>query len=196
MSRLQDDGKRSGIVEAAFRVFGELGFRATTMKRIADEAGIAAGSIYTYFRDKDDVFRTAVDEGWKDFLSAFNGVVSSERPLEERISALIDMGFEKLKENLPLLRGMLFESSQMPTFRDNLGSFCDYIVTLLEEGRKRGVLELDRAGAWRKLVRVVVYGAMFSLSISPDAETEAEISAVKAAVVGLVRERVIRERAK
>lgn len=196
MSRLQDDGKRKGIIEAAFRVFGELGFRAATMKRIADEAGIAAGSIYTYFRDKDDVFHTAVEEGWKDFLSAFNDVVSSESPLEERIAALIDMGFEKLRENLPLLRGMLFEASHMPAFRDNLSRFCDHIVRLLEEGRKRGLLELDRAGAWRKLVRVVVNGAMFSLSIAPDAETEAEISAVKSAVVGLLRERIIREQVK
>ena len=195
MSRLQDDGKRWGIVEAAFRVFGELGFQATTMKRIADEAGIAAGSIYTYFRDKDELFRTAVEEGWKDFLSAFSDLLASERPLEQRIEALIEMGFDKLRENLPLLRGMLFEASHMPAFRDNLDRFCDHIVVLLEEGRVRGLLALDDGGAWRKLVRVVVDGAMFAVAITPEAETEREIAAVKAAVVGLVRERVRTEQA-
>jgi AcrR family transcriptional regulator len=190
MARLQDDQKRWSIVEAAFRVFGELGFSSTTMKRIADEAGIAPGSIYTYFQDKEDLFRAAVEEGWKDFLSAFQGVIESGRPLEERIEILIDMGFEKLKESLPLLRGMLFEASQMPAFRDNVASFCEYVVTLLEEGRKRGLLELDADGTWKQLVRVVVNGSMFSVSLSPHQETDAEISALKAAVKRLVRDRV------
>lgn len=190
MSRLQDDSKRKGILEAAFRAFGEHGFGATTMKRIAEEAGIAAGSIYTYYRDKGELFQAAVEQGWKDFLSAFADVVSSERPLVERIDAVIDMGLDRLKEALPLLRGMLFEASRMPAFRDNLDRFCDYVVGLFEEGRRRGLVELGRDGAWRKLVRVVVTGSIFSVSLSPPGATESEIEAIKASVKGLVRERV------
>jgi AcrR family transcriptional regulator len=192
MTRPQDDGKRQGIIEAAFRVFGELGYGATTMKRIADEARIAAGSIYNYFRDKDDLFRSAVDEGWKDFLGAFNELVSSDLPVELRIERMVDVGFQKLREAVPLLRGMLFEGSRMPAFGVNINRFCEHVAALLEEGRRRGVLALDESGAWRKLVHVMVNGAMFSVAVAAPAETEREIAAVRAAVMGLIRERIRR----
>jgi AcrR family transcriptional regulator len=190
MSRMQDDQKRSSIMEAAFRVFGALGFQSTTIKRIADEAGIAPGSIYTYFRDKEDLFRAAVEEGWRVFLATFQDILGSRRPLEERIDRLIDAGFGKLKESLPLLRGMFFEASRMPVFRENLELFCDHVITLLEEGRKRALLDLDSAGSWKQLVRVIVNGAMITVALSPDAATDAEIEGVKAAVKDLIRDRL------
>jgi AcrR family transcriptional regulator len=190
VSRLQDDQKRYSIVKAAFRTFGELGFRNTTMKQIASEAGIAPGSIYTYFRDKDELFRTAIDEGWKDFLSTFDAIVKSDRPLHERIDQLVTIAFQRLRESLPLLRGMLFDAGQMPTFRDNLNSLSQYVVILLEEGRKRGLLALEPDGSWKELVRVVVHGSLFSVALSPQAETEAELSAARSVVQRLIRERL------
>jgi len=194
MGRLKDDSRRWSIVESAFRVFGERGFRSTTMKHIAQAAGIAPGSIYTYFRDKDDLFRTAVEEGWKEFLSEFQGVVQSQRPLEERIEALLDMGFAKLKEGLPLLRGMLFEASRMQAFHSNLDSFCEHVVTLLEEGRRRGLLDFGSGDAWKRLVKVVVNGVLFSVSLASREATESETTELKAAVKGLIKERIRRER--
>jgi AcrR family transcriptional regulator len=54
---------REAILDAAFRVFGRLGFHAAKMADIAAEAGVAAGTLYNYFENKDEVFRSIMVRG-------------------------------------------------------------------------------------------------------------------------------------
>lgn len=193
MSRPISDEKRASILEAAFGVFGELGYQSTTIKHIAERAGIAPGSIYNYFTDKEDLFRSTVEEGWAQFLSEFKALVESERPLTERLETLITMGFQKLKESLPLLRGMLFEATQMRIFHDSLDEFCRYVVQLIDEGRRLGYFDIpDNGGHWKKLVKVTVNGVLFSVAMTPEGKTDAEIAALKAAVSQFLSVRVRR----
>ncbi|MCS7350462.1 MAG: TetR/AcrR family transcriptional regulator [Anaerolineae bacterium] len=57
----QREETRRHIVEAAFRVFARRGFRGTTNREIAQEAGISPGLIYWYFHSKEDLFRAVVE---------------------------------------------------------------------------------------------------------------------------------------
>jgi AcrR family transcriptional regulator len=50
-------GRRAAVLDAALRVFGQYGYRRTSMDDIAREAGIAKGTIYLSFASKDEVFR-------------------------------------------------------------------------------------------------------------------------------------------
>ncbi len=188
MARAQDSRKRSGIVESAFRAFGERGFRSTTMKTIARASGVAPGSIYTYFRDKRELFRAAAGEGWRVLLSELREALQTDRPLAERLDLLVELAFRKLKDSLPLLRGMLFEASRMQEFHRNLDRFCAVVVSLLEEGRRQGLLDVDDEGAWKGLVRVLVSGVMFTVAIAPEDATDREIRALKSSITALLRE--------
>lgn len=49
---------REAILDAATRVFGRLGFQDAKMADIAAEAGVAAGTVYNYFKNKEEVFRS------------------------------------------------------------------------------------------------------------------------------------------
>ena len=49
------------LVAAALAVFGERGFRATTLEEVAARAGVSKGTVYLYFASKDDLFRAVVD---------------------------------------------------------------------------------------------------------------------------------------
>lgn len=53
---------RSGIVEAAMRLFREGGYDATTMRAIADEAGVSLGSAYYYFSGKEELVQAFYDQ--------------------------------------------------------------------------------------------------------------------------------------
>src|SRR4030042_1107184 len=97
MARPTDKSKRTHILESAFRVFGERGFRSSTMKNIARRAGIAPGSIYTYFKDKEALFDSTVRDTWDRILGEFKAVAESPRGIEERLVDLIDVGFRKLR---------------------------------------------------------------------------------------------------
>ncbi|HEY2795139.1 MAG TPA: helix-turn-helix domain-containing protein, partial [Micromonosporaceae bacterium] len=55
--RAKADATRARIVQAAYALFGELGYRATTMDLIAERAAVAVQTVYFVFRTKDDLLR-------------------------------------------------------------------------------------------------------------------------------------------
>jgi AcrR family transcriptional regulator len=56
------DDKRQRILEAARKRFRYYGFRKTTMQEIARDAGVAVGTLYLYFKDKDDLLIAGTEE--------------------------------------------------------------------------------------------------------------------------------------
>ena len=52
----EDPGKRQAILEQAIQTFADCGFRGTDVQVIADGAGVGKGTIYRYFRSKEDLF--------------------------------------------------------------------------------------------------------------------------------------------
>ena len=62
--------KRRQILDAAIRVFARQGFHATRVSDIADEAGVAYGLVYHYFRSKDEVLNELFVERWSLLLAA------------------------------------------------------------------------------------------------------------------------------
>ena len=55
-TRAEDPGKRQAILDQAIRTFSELGFRGTDVQVIADGAGVGKGTVYRYFRSKEELF--------------------------------------------------------------------------------------------------------------------------------------------
>ena len=58
MPSMAKDKKRDAILNAAFNQFSHYSFRKTSMEDIAKAAGISRASIYSYFQNKDDIFRS------------------------------------------------------------------------------------------------------------------------------------------
>jgi AcrR family transcriptional regulator len=56
------DDKRQRILEAARKRFRYFGVRKTTMQEVARDAGVAVGTLYLYFKDKDDLLVACTDE--------------------------------------------------------------------------------------------------------------------------------------
>lgn len=66
------DLKRSQILEAALRVFAKKGLAKTTMIEIANEAGVGKGTLYEYFKNKDEIIGTGFDY----FMDRINTVIA------------------------------------------------------------------------------------------------------------------------
>ena len=62
------DFRTGEIVRAARRVIGELGFDEASMERIAHEAGIAKGTIYLYFRNKEELLAHVAEHGFRELM--------------------------------------------------------------------------------------------------------------------------------
>jgi AcrR family transcriptional regulator len=184
MARAADTAKRASILQTAFRVFGELGFRATTIKAIALRAGVAPGSVYTYFTDKEDLFRCTVEEGWNEFLGRLEQIRTSTQPFQRKLATLVDTGFQALKESLPLMRGMLFEASQLKLVQEKLDRVCESVEKLLSGPGGR-----TPAGAhWRKTLKITVVGILFSAASVQPEKTDEEIRALREAITARLAE--------
>jgi TetR/AcrR family transcriptional regulator, fatty acid metabolism regulator protein len=70
MAKAPPVDKRRQILDAAIRVFARQGFHATRVSDIADEAGVAYGLVYHYFKSKDEVLNELFVERWSLLLAA------------------------------------------------------------------------------------------------------------------------------
>jgi AcrR family transcriptional regulator len=115
--RLSAQERRRSILQAARKAFSDTGdMNGTTMRAIADRAGISEGVIYRHFESKDQLFYEAVVEPLReavDSLVAASEVVDKDEPLNpdrqlETLTGLYLQLASTLEEVLPLLGLVLF----------------------------------------------------------------------------------------
>ncbi len=187
MSRVREVGMEDRILDSAFNVFGDRGFQATTLKEIAQAAGISSGSVYTYFPDKESLFKAAVNRGWASFIDELETINHGRFLHDERIAILLDRGFSILGAALPLIRGMLFEASKHNLLEPNVERLCVAIGELLkpDEGPLRD--SWDAAASDRLiLTRVVILGVLSSAALLPPPSPESAIDGLKDAIRALL----------
>jgi AcrR family transcriptional regulator len=61
----RSERSRRQVLDSALGLFSHQGYRATTMREIADRAGVSTGNCYHHFPDKETIFRTLLEEFWK-----------------------------------------------------------------------------------------------------------------------------------
>lgn len=82
---------RQEILAAAVKLFSHKGFDKTTMADVAGEAEFAVGTLYTYFQDKEDLYRTIIREIAEEFHGALTKVLGGSGSEIEVIERYIDV---------------------------------------------------------------------------------------------------------
>ncbi len=180
MARHLDEEKKQGILDAAFDAFGENGYRNTTIKDIADIAGIAPGSVYTYFEDKEALFRSTVYEGLNTFYMELRRIISLPETFEVKFNRVIDFGFDLFKKVHPIFRGMFSEANRLDLFRTNIDNLCDAFIELFLEGKRLGVIKMfEDTEMTRMTIRIFISGILFHTSLIPRDDLDIEIDRLK-----------------
>ncbi len=180
MARHPDEVKREKILESAFTCFGKHGYRSTTIKQIADLAGVAPGSIYTYYADKARLYQAAVDAGWNQFLAEIKKAVALPDPYEEKLIRLIEYGIDLLGKYYPLLKGMFSESNRRRLFQKNLNKLSDTFEEFFSEGMKRGILVFSGdTDSRRFFIKVVIAGLLLHASLLDSKQIAKEVESMK-----------------
>ncbi len=186
VARARDAEKSRQILQAAFEVFGETGYQATLVKDIAERAGVSAGTVYTYFKDKSELFHETVREGWARFLEQMRGIVASEGPAEAKLIQLAEVGFDSLRRHLPLLKGMLFESTQMSVLQESLDELCQLVERLPAKRRVRELSPGADPGLRSSLVKLTVVGVLFSAALARPDQVDREIQRLSRTVASML----------
>jgi TetR/AcrR family transcriptional regulator len=91
--RLQHQGlSRAQLLDAAEEVFGRKGFHETTLKEVAELAEFSVGSVYSFFRNKDDLFRQIFLRRGDEFMAGMREVLCpGAAPPVEQLHRLVDL---------------------------------------------------------------------------------------------------------
>lgn len=102
--RAIEEYRLQSIREATTRVISRLGFAGTTMQSIADEAGIAKGTLYLYFKDKEELLDSVVDSSLQSLRDAVGAVFDAKLGVEESLRAIVTAQFAFFEAHSNLFR--------------------------------------------------------------------------------------------
>jgi AcrR family transcriptional regulator len=181
MARKLDDEKRTSILAAAWRTFGDEGYQQATIKHIADAAGLAPGTVYTYFANKEELFSAAVEDIWDRFITGMHGISVGAGSFEEKLVAFLDFGFSLLVEIHPLLRGMFSEANKRELLIERVEEVCTFISTFFEDARSSGVLfgAVNDPKLQRFNLNMIVSGILFRSALAPPERLEKELATIR-----------------
>src|SRR5699024_2595079 len=90
--------RRKLILDIAARLFAWGGYSATTVRDIADEAGILSGSLYHHFSSKEAIVREILEEYLEGLLANYDVIVGKGLNSKETLHALVEAAFEMIAE--------------------------------------------------------------------------------------------------
>jgi AcrR family transcriptional regulator len=157
--------KRRQILDAAVRVFARQGFHATRVSDIADEAGVAYGLVYHYFRSKEEVLNELFVERWSLLLVAIEEADSTSGSPREKLAAVAAFIVDSYRHDPELMKVIIVEVTRAAnsfgrTHLPEIRRAYESIAKIVEDGQAAGVFRADVAPMFASMS---FYGAIEQL---------------------------------
>ena len=161
------EDKRRRIIDAAVDVFAEKGFFGARVSEIAERAGVADGTIYLYFKSKDEILISLFEEKMAEILDRFQKMLAEVEDPAEKIRRYIIDHLTLVAAQPKLMQVLTVELRQSARFMKEYSpqAFAKYLALLgsiLEEGQKKGVFRRNFDPA---TLRRALFGAIDELSL-------------------------------
>jgi TetR/AcrR family fatty acid metabolism transcriptional regulator len=158
-SRGQED-KRRLILDAAVRVFARKGYHTSRVGDIAEEAGVAHGLLYHYFRSKEELLETIFRETWRDVLDAVRSVEETDESARERLAGIAKILLRAWRRDPDLVRVLVREVTRSSALQRQIQEI-DEAFAGLERIIARGQADGEfRADIDPRMASYVFYGAL------------------------------------
>ena len=171
--------RRDAILDAALTVFAERGFEAARLDDVAAQAGVAKGTLYLYFKDKEALFEEVVRSAASPIVERLSVLATApDMPMTLMLDALFGL-FEKevlgTRRKL-LIRLIIAEGPRFPRiaefyFRDVISRIMPMLSKIAQRAADRGELPNDAVARYPQLVAAplllsVIWDGLFA-RISP-----------------------------
>jgi TetR/AcrR family fatty acid metabolism transcriptional regulator len=165
---MRDPDKPQQIIDAAIRVFARNGFYNSRVSDIAREAGIASGTIYLYFKTKDEILVTLFREKMAGFVASLRAEIAREADPEAKIRRLVRLHFEVLEASPDMAEVVQVELRQGQKFfrgasAHEISAYFELIGSILHDGVAAGVFRRDLPV---KVATKMLFGAMDQVTTS------------------------------
>jgi AcrR family transcriptional regulator len=148
LARRDPEGRREAIMQAGLAVFAAEGYASTKLDDVAEKAGVAKGTIYLHFHDKQDLFEQIVRDAVSPVIARLENIAQAPNlPTESVFKALFDLFRTEVLETKRkhILRLVMSEGPHFPA----IGEF--YYREVVSRGLKHIGELLRRAGAMGEL---------------------------------------------
>ena len=162
-----DNDKHARIIEAAIKVFAEKGFHNSKVSDVARAADVADGTIYLYFKSKDDLLICVFEDIMRVLIEAVRTRLKELTDPVEKVRAFIRVHLELVGENPALAQVVQLELRQSSKFMKEYRPerFFEYLGVLretLEEGKETGAFRADLKPA---VVQRSIFGAIDEMAL-------------------------------
>lgn len=138
--------RKTQILEAALRVYTRSGFEQARVDDIAEEAGLAKGTLYLYFNSKDDIMLSVLDRMMGRELGELEELLADERSAKVKLTKFVEYSIdqvENLKPMLPVLVEFWGVMSHQGNVREKFSSYYQSVLNLLTPIIQQGIDEHD-----------------------------------------------------
>ncbi|HSK71485.1 MAG TPA: TetR/AcrR family transcriptional regulator [Pyrinomonadaceae bacterium] len=140
--------KRGAILRAAIKVFARKGYFNSKVADIAKEAGIADGTVYLYFKSKDEILHSVFDRAMEEFISEGKREIAEIAEADKKLRRIAELHLEKLGADRDLAVVFQVELRGSTKFMQEFsaagfGEYLGIIHQTIEEGQKSGIFRKD-----------------------------------------------------
>jgi TetR/AcrR family fatty acid metabolism transcriptional regulator len=174
--------KRRLILDAAVRVFARQGFNGCRVSDIADEAGVAYGLVYHYFRSKDEVLDTLFLERWNVLLEAIRETDRQDISPREKLYAIASFIVDSYRHDPDLMKVIIVEvtraansfgQTHLAKIREAYELIANIVAKAQEDGAFKDTITPQFAAmAFYGAIEQVLTGWIFELLPQSDTEYE------------------------
>ena len=161
-SRPAAGDKREAILRAATTVFAHSGYFSSKVADIAREAGVADGTVYLYFKSKEEILHSIFDRSVDEAVAAAKKQIESLTDPREKLRQIATLHLERLGADRDLAVVFQVELRGSTKFMEEFSAagFAEYLALIrstFEEGQRAGVF---RAELNAKVVSKILFGAL------------------------------------
>lgn len=154
--------KREAILRAAIKIFARKGYFNSKVSDIAAEAGIADGTVYLYFKSKDEVLRSVFDRAMEDAIDDGRRELAPISDPVEKLRRIAEIHLDRLGSDRDLAIVFQVELRGSTKFMEEFSAtgfatYLDLIRATIEEGQKGGIFRNDIKAI---LAAKIFYGAL------------------------------------
>src|SRR6266446_2512768 len=154
--------KRSAILRAAIRVFANNGYFNSKVADIASEAGVADGTVYLYFKSKEEILHSIFDRSMEEAIADGRKRLAGVNDTREKLRLIAELHLERLGADRDLAVVFQVELRGSTKFMEEFSAagFAEYLGLIratIEEGQREGVFRPELNA---KVTAKILFGAL------------------------------------
>ncbi len=159
--------KHQKIIRAAIRIFSEKGFHSAKIADVAKAAEVADGTIYLYFKSKDDLLISVFESSIDLFIQTVSEALAAVSSPLEKLKMFVLIYFQLIKKYPELSQVIQLELRQSAKFMKEYShskfmSFLGIVANILEDGQREG---LFRSDVNPQIIRRALFGAIDEIAL-------------------------------